>query len=115
MSKLNCDTGSEPVWRAPPFAPARWLLTTVIALFAALLATFGFANAQDHSGAGASPGTSYHAPLVFTPKTGIAEGRMVYIGVGGSIEGKVNPELTVHEGELVQINLINGEGPAWKA
>ena len=35
---------------------------------------------------------------------------MVYIGVGGDIDGKVNPMLSVHEGETVQINLINGEG-----
>ena len=58
----------------------------------------------------AQPGVSYHAPLVFTLRTGIAGGRMVYIGVGGTIDGMVNPTLTVYEGELVQINLINGEG-----
>ena len=58
----------------------------------------------------AAPSTSYHAPLTFTLRTGIASGRMVYIGVGGEIDGKVNPTLIVHEGELVQVNLINGEG-----
>jgi len=58
----------------------------------------------------AMPGTSYHAPLVFTLRTGIAGGRMVYIGVGGTIDGQINPDLIVYEGELVQINLINGEG-----
>ena len=51
-----------------------------------------------------------HAPTSFTLRSGIAEGRMVYIGVGGDIDGKVNPLLMVHEGETVQINLINGEG-----
>ena len=51
-----------------------------------------------------------HAPHSFTLRSGIAEGRMVYLGVGGDIDGKVNPRLTVHEGEIVQINLINGEG-----
>ncbi|MFQ8432600.1 copper-containing nitrite reductase [Amaricoccus sp. W119] len=60
--------------------------------------------------AAASPDVSYHAPLSFTLRTGIAEGRMVYIGVGGTIDKQVNPTLTVHEGELVQIILINGEG-----
>lgn len=53
---------------------------------------------------------SYHNPKIFTLKTGIAAGRMVYLGVGGDIDGQVNPTLMVHEGELVQINLINGEG-----
>src|SRR5947209_3349213 len=51
-----------------------------------------------------------HSPRIFTLRSGIAEGRMVYLGVGGDINGKVNPQLIVHEGELVQINLINGEG-----
>lgn len=51
-----------------------------------------------------------HSPLVFTLRSGIASGRMVYIGVGGDINDQVNPSLTVHEGEMVQINLINGEG-----
>src|SRR6516165_1245649 len=35
---------------------------------------------------------------------------MVYIGVGGAIEGKVNPVLTAAEGQVVQLTLINGEG-----
>jgi len=35
---------------------------------------------------------------------------MVYIGVGGAIDGKVNPILTASEGQVVQLTLINGEG-----
>ncbi len=58
-------------------------------------------------GAGA---TDMHSPRVFTLRSGVAEGRMVYLGVGGDINGKVNPLLVVHEGETVQINLVNGEG-----
>jgi nitrite reductase (NO-forming) len=60
---------------------------------------------------GATPSAhNGHTPTVFTLRSGIAEGRMVFIGVGGDINGKVNPQLMVHESELVQINLINGEG-----
>ena len=51
-----------------------------------------------------------HAPTVFTLRSGVSEGRLVYFGVGGDINGVVNPSLLVHEGETVQINLINGEG-----
>ena len=32
------------------------------------------------------------------------------IGVGGAIDGKVNPVLTAAEGQVVQLTLINGEG-----
>jgi nitrite reductase (NO-forming) len=59
---------------------------------------------------GAASMGDMHAPHSFTLRSGIAEGRMVYLGVGGDIDGKVNPTLTVHEGEVAQINLINGEG-----
>src|SRR5271157_2875121 len=50
-----------------------------------------------------------HGPKIFTLRSGIAEGRMVFLGVGGDINGQVNPTLNVHEGEAVQINLVNGE------
>ena len=35
---------------------------------------------------------------------------MVYLGVGGTIDGQVNPVLSAAEGQTVQITLINGEG-----
>jgi nitrite reductase (NO-forming) len=57
-----------------------------------------------------APMSDMHAPTVFTLRTGVADGRMVYLGVGGDINGAVNPKLLVHEGETVQINIINGEG-----
>jgi nitrite reductase (NO-forming) len=52
----------------------------------------------------------YVADAKYTLRSGIAEGQMVYIGVGGAIEGKVNPVLTASEGQVVQLTLINGEG-----
>ena len=73
----------------------------------------GTATAATAAAAPMAQGTmasDMHAPTVFTLRTGIAEGRMVYLGVGGDINGAVNPHLVVHEGETVQINLINGEG-----
>ncbi|MDP3691522.1 copper-containing nitrite reductase [Bradyrhizobium sp.] len=55
-------------------------------------------------------GANYVPGLRYTLRSGIAEGRMVFIGVGGSIEGQVNPLLSAAEGQVVQITLINGEG-----
>jgi len=46
----------------------------------------------------------------YTVRSGIAEGQMVFIGVGGAIDGKINPVLTAFEGQVVQVTLINGEG-----
>lgn len=47
----------------------------------------------------------------FTLRTGLVDGRMAYIGVGGAIDGLVNPDLSVKAGERVRIELINGDGP----
>jgi nitrite reductase (NO-forming) len=52
----------------------------------------------------------YTATVRYALKTDIAGGRMVYVGVGGDIDGVINPRLTASEGSIVQITLINGEG-----
>ena len=57
------------------------------------------------------PTSSAYIPSVrYTLRTGIAEGRMVFIGVGGTIDGQVNPVLSAAEGQGVQVTLFNGEG-----
>jgi nitrite reductase (NO-forming) len=60
----------------------------------------------------APPPTSpeYAADIRYTLRTGISEGRMVFIGFGGDIDNEVNPVLTARQGDTVQITLINGEG-----
>ena len=40
-----------------------------------------------------TPMSDMHAPTVFTLRTGVADGRMVYLGVGGDDNGLVNPKL----------------------
>jgi nitrite reductase (NO-forming) len=56
------------------------------------------------------PSVTYIPDARYTLRSGIADGRMVYIGQGGEIDGKVNPVLTAVEGQVVQLTLINGEG-----
>jgi nitrite reductase (NO-forming) len=70
------------------------------------------APAGQPSQGAASAGVAYIPDMRYTLRSGIAEGRMVYIGVGGEIEGKVNPVLTAVDGQVVQLTLINGEGAA---
>lgn len=78
-------------------------------LLTALLALAGPAAAQTQT---PPPRTQLvaHADTRFTLSTGIANGKMVFIGKGGAIDGQINPTLTVPEGAVVQITLINGEG-----
>ncbi len=59
---------------------------------------------------GPIPSVGYLPDAKYTLRTGIAEGRLVFIGVGGDIDGKVNPVLSAAEGQVVQLTLINGEG-----
>jgi nitrite reductase (NO-forming) len=57
-----------------------------------------------------APSVAYIPDARYTLRSGIADGRMAYVGQGGAIDGKVNPILTAVEGQVVQLTLINGEG-----
>jgi nitrite reductase (NO-forming) len=67
--------------------------------------------APQAQGAGAEQvPTTFTPDIKYTLRSGIAEGRMVFIGVGGAVDGKVNPVLSAAVGQVVQVTLINGEG-----
>lgn len=53
---------------------------------------------------------SYTPDVSFTLKTAIADGKLVFVGQGGKIDGVVNPTLTVAPNAVVQITLVNGDG-----
>ena len=46
----------------------------------------------------------------FTLRTEVGHEGLFYVGVGGVIEGQINPTLQVAEGAVVQVTLINGDG-----
>lgn len=48
--------------------------------------------------------------VVFTLQTGVLAGRIVYVGVGGEIDGVTNPDLVVQPGVAVRVVLVNGDG-----
>lgn len=54
--------------------------------------------------------TSYTADYRFTLETALLEGQMVFVGVGGALDGQVNPTLHVRHGAVVEITLMNGDG-----
>jgi nitrite reductase (NO-forming) len=53
---------------------------------------------------------TYTPDVSFTLQTGIAEGKLVFTGVGGEIDGVVNPTLRVAPDAVVQITLVDGDG-----
>lgn len=58
----------------------------------------------------ADPGQSTSSSLEFHLQTSLVGGRMVFVGVGGDIEGIVNPDLLVPGDVSVRVNLSNGDG-----
>ncbi len=57
-----------------------------------------------------SPAAEYTPTVRFRLRTELAEGKMAFVGVGGDIEGTVNPTLRVAEGDVVQVGLVNNDG-----
>lgn len=46
----------------------------------------------------------------FTLETIANEGKLAYLGIGGDIDGVVNPDLYVQPEDVVKITLVNGDG-----
>ena len=77
---------------------------------AAATAAPAAAKAETPAASDPSVPAGYIPDVKYTLRSGIAEGRMVFIGFGGTIDGAVNPELKAAAGDIVQVTLINGEG-----
>jgi nitrite reductase (NO-forming) len=99
----NSKSGAAPAAAAP-------VPPTTAAQKAPTAAAAPAGTVPPASSASTMPGPSYVPGLRYTLRSGIAEGRMVFIGIGGSIDGQVNPLLSAAEGQVVQVTLINGEG-----
>jgi nitrite reductase (NO-forming) len=82
-------------------------------LIAALVLSTGAAipaYAQHDHGQHGAAAVQTVADVVFTLRTDIADGKLVFMGNAGAINGKANPTLNVPQGAVVQINLVNGDG-----
>lgn len=61
--------------------------------------------------ASASPTASTGAPNVsFTLQTSLTDHGLMFVGVGGPIDGQMNPDLQVNSGDVVQVTLQDGDG-----
>ncbi|MCP1374734.1 copper-containing nitrite reductase [Dyella lutea] len=75
--------------------------------FALALAWAGFAHATTSN---LQSPAEYTPTVTFTLKTDVGAFGMGFRGVGGAIDGQLNPTLKVPAGAIVQINLIDGDG-----
>ena len=48
----------------------------------------------------------------YTLETTMADGKMVFLGKGGEIDGKTNPDLKANVGDTISLTLISGDGVA---
>jgi nitrite reductase (NO-forming) len=48
----------------------------------------------------------------FTLESAMTDGKMIFTGKGGDIDGKTNPDLKVTAGDNVKVTLVSGEGAA---
>ena len=55
-------------------------------------------------------GDSYAADVTYSLGTNISGGKLVYVGIGGTVDGGINPTLKAPVDALVQINLVNQDG-----
>ena len=55
-------------------------------------------------------GVSSRPDVSITLKTGIGEEGMYFKGVGGTIDGRINPKIKIPQDAVVQLTLINGDG-----
>jgi len=48
----------------------------------------------------------------YTLESALADGKMVFLGKGGDIDGQANPDLRANAGDTVKVTLISGDGAA---
>ncbi|SFW16014.1 copper-containing nitrite reductase [Nitrosovibrio sp. Nv17] len=84
-------------------------MRTTISLLTAIHIAI-FAQAAYSAGAGHHDTVTYIPTVTFTLRTDIADGKLVFVGESRTIADRINPDLAVPEGAVVQISLVNGDG-----
>jgi nitrite reductase (NO-forming) len=87
----------------------KYLATPVTAIALFVLAVVGITLSQEDSPPAVAETTEPGKVYAFTLETALHNG-FAFIGVGGDIDGVVNPQLHVPEGATVELTLVNGDG-----
>src|SRR5512147_2655263 len=75
---------------------------------AVLLSACASAGAKTDSEASSGSGTGKTVEYSLT--SAMTDGKMVFVGVGGGIDGVTNPTLSANVGDTVKISLSSGDG-----
>lgn len=77
-------------------------IISLVSILTLLISACAIASNSDEAGAGRT--------LEYKLKTALIDGKMVYIGVGGGIDGVQNPVLIATTGDTLKISLTSGDG-----
>jgi len=83
-------------------------LLSLLMAISVLLSACASANASAAENGSAS--ASIGKVVEYALSTGMVDGKMAFIGVGGGIDGVVNPTLSAMAGDTLKITLTSGEG-----
>lgn len=81
-------------------------LVSLLMAISALMTACAGANTNAATEAGGESGKV----LEYALTTGMADGKMSFFGVGGGIDGVINPTLSANVGDTVRVTLSSGEG-----
>lgn len=81
-------------------------LVSLLMAISALMTACAGANTNAAPEAGGESGKV----LEYALTTGMADGKMSFFGVGGGIDGVINPTLSANVGDTVRVTLSSGEG-----
>jgi len=77
------------------------LAVLFLALFTALIAS---------GCTGTAHASQSEVDVRYTLKTAMIDGKMVFVGAGGEIDGKINPDLQAQPGDMIELTLIIDDG-----
>ena len=86
--------------------PLAFLFLTV----ALVLAACSPAAPAESEPVASEPEEAAQADVRYTLKTATEGGQYLFIGVGGEIDGQVNPDLGANVGDTIAITLVNDDG-----
>lgn len=84
-------------------------IATLLTVMIFSVVTVGCKLQQTETESTTVPGDSTGA-VEFNLQTGIVDGHMVFVGVGGEIDGIVNPDLVIQAGRKISLRITNGDG-----
>src|SRR5688572_16586064 len=86
-------------------------MRTILLMLCAFMASFGLvAPSLAQSGHTGHGNVTITPDVTFTLRTGIADGKLVFVGGTGAIRGQINPDLKVPEKAVLQLNVIKADG-----